>query len=163
MASENIVILTEENFAAEVLQSEQPVLVDFWAAWCGPCKMIAPLIDELANDYAGKAKVCKLNVDDCGRIAQMYGVMSIPTLIVFKGGKEAGMTFMDSLELASNEVHVADIRTCVLHPASETHRQLTEEQLVAAGINPGMVRFSVGLENVEDIIADIDMALAKVK
>ena len=88
MASENIVILTEENFAAEVLQSEQPVLVAFWAAWCGPCKMIAPLIDELANDYAGKAKVCKLNVDDCGRIAQMYGVMSIPTLIVFKGGKE---------------------------------------------------------------------------
>ena len=88
MASENIVILTEENFAAEVLQSEQPVLVDFWAAWCGPCKMIAPLIDELANDYAGKAKVCKLNVDDSGRIAQMYGVMSIPTLIVFKGGKE---------------------------------------------------------------------------
>lgn len=67
---------------------EGKVLVDFFAVWCGPCKMIAPLIDELSNDYAGKAKVCKLNVDDCGRIAQMYGVMSIPTLIVFKGGKE---------------------------------------------------------------------------
>ena len=69
---------------------------------------------------------------------------------------------MDSLKLASNEVHVADIRTCVLHPAGETHRQLTEEQLAAAGINPGLVRFSVGLENVEDIIADVEQALAQI-
>ena len=66
---------------------------------------------------------------------------------------------MDSLKLASNEVHVADIRTCVLHPASETHRQLTDEQLVAAGIDGGMVRFSVGLENIDDIINDLDTAL----
>lgn len=65
---------------------------------------------------------------------------------------------MDNLKLASNEVHVADIRTCVLHPASETHRQLTEEQLVAAGIEAGMIRFSCGLENVDDIIADIEQA-----
>ena len=72
------------------------------------------------------------------------------------------MKFMNALELASNEVHVADIRTCVLHPASETHRQLTDEQLVAAGINAGMVRFSVGLENVEDIIEDLDKALSKI-
>ena len=83
------------------------------------------------------------------------GVISI----VIKGGKEAAMRFMNSLELASNEVHVADIRTCVLHPASETHRQLTDEQLVACGIEPGMVRFSVGLENVDDIIADINKGL----
>ena len=69
---------------------------------------------------------------------------------------------MDSLKLASNEVHVADIRTCVLHPASATHRQLTEEQLIAAGINPGLIRFSVGLENVDDIIEDIEQALANV-
>lgn len=81
---------------------------------------------------------------------------------VIKGGKEAAMRFMNSLELASNEVHVADIRTCVLHPASETHRQLTDEQLVAAGIEGGMIRFSVGLEDVDDIIADIDKGFAKV-
>lgn len=81
---------------------------------------------------------------------------------VIKGGREAAMRFMDSLSLACNEVHVADIRTCVLHPASETHRQLTDEQLKAAGINPGMIRFSVGLENVDDIIADIDQAMEKV-
>jgi len=81
---------------------------------------------------------------------------------VIRGGREAAMKFMDSLELASNEVHVADIRTCVLHPASETHRQLTDEQLVAAGIESGMVRFSVGLENIEDILADIEKGLAAI-
>ena len=86
------------------------------------------------------------------------GVISI----VIKGGRDAAMRFMNSLELASNEVHVADIRTCVLHPASETHRQLTDEQLVAAGIDAGMVRFSVGLENVDDIIADIEKALGNI-
>ncbi len=81
---------------------------------------------------------------------------------VIKGGRINAQKFMDSLDLASNEVHVADIRTCVLHPASETHRQLTDEQLAAAGIDGGMVRFSVGLENVGDIIADIDGALARI-
>lgn len=81
---------------------------------------------------------------------------------VIKGGRQAAMKFMDSLEMASNVVHVADIRTCVLHPASETHRQLTDEQLAAAGINAGMIRFSVGLENVEDILADIDKGFAGV-
>ncbi|MEG1477578.1 MAG: PLP-dependent transferase, partial [Oscillospiraceae bacterium] len=87
------------------------------------------------------------------------GVISI----VIKGGKEAAVKFMDGLKLASNEVHVADIRTCVLHPASATHRQLTDEQLIAAGINPGMIRFSVGLENVEDIIGDIEQSLNAMK
>ena len=81
--------------------------------------------------------------------------------IVIKGGREAAVKFMDGLKLASNEVHVADIRTCVLHPASATHRQLTDEQLVAAGVNPGLIRFSVGLENVEDILDDIKQSLAK--
>ena len=86
------------------------------------------------------------------------GVISL----VIKGGRDAAMKFMNSLELASNEVHVADIRTCVLHPASETHRQLTDEQLVAAGIDAGMVRLSVGLENVEDIMEDLEKALNKI-
>ena len=81
---------------------------------------------------------------------------------VIKGGREAAMKFMNSLKLASNEVHVADIRTCVLHPASETHRQLTDEQLVAAGISAGMIRFSVGLENVDDIIDDIKLGFAAI-
>ncbi len=90
-------------------------------------------------------------------LAQKYlkgasGVISF----VIKGGKDSAVKFMDSLELASNEVHVADIRTCVLHPASATHRQLTETQLKAAGIEPGMIRFSVGLEHVDDIIEDIE-------
>ena len=83
------------------------------------------------------------------------GVISI----VVKGGRENAIKFMDALELASNEVHVADIRTCVLHPASATHRQLTDEQLAAAGINGGMIRFSCGLENVDDIIEDIKKGL----
>ena len=79
-----------------------------------------------------------------------------------KGGREKAVKFMDSLELASNVVHVADIRTCVLHPASATHRQLTDEQLVAAGIGPGMIRLSVGLENIEDIKEDVERALARI-
>ena len=87
------------------------------------------------------------------------GVISIS----IKGGRDAAVKFMDSLELASNEVHVADIRTCVLHPASATHRQLTDEQLAAAGIDGGLVRFSVGLENVDDIIADIEKGFAAIR
>lgn len=92
-------------------------------------------------------------------LAQKYlrgasGVISF----VIKGGKETAIRWMDSLKMCSNEVHVADIRTCVLHPASETHRQLTDEQLVAAGIQPGMIRFSVGLENIDDILDDMKQA-----
>lgn len=82
---------------------------------------------------------------------------------VIKGGREKAVMFMDALKLASNEVHVADIRTCVLHPASETHRQLTEEQLKTAGIDGGMVRFSVGLENIDDIMEDLKQALDAVR
>ena len=102
MANQNVIMLNEDNFRQEILKSEMPVLVDFWAAWCGPCKMVGPIVEELANDYVGKAKVCKLNVDDCGRIAQSYGVMSIPTLILFKDGQEANriVGFRPKAELA---------------------------------------------------------------
>jgi O-acetylhomoserine (thiol)-lyase len=88
----------------------------------------------------------------------LKGASGVVTIII-KGGKANAIKFMDGLKLASNEVHVADIRTCVLHPASETHRQLTDEQLLAAGIHPGMIRFSVGLENIEDILEDIKQSL----
>lgn len=78
---------TDLNFKKEVLESDLPVLVDFWAAWCGPCKVIAPLIDELAKEYAGKMKIGKVDVDATSKIATKYGVMSIPTIIFFKNGK----------------------------------------------------------------------------
>ena len=81
---------TTENFEAEVLKADKPVLVDFYADWCGPCRMMAPLVEELARDMAGEAVVGKLNVDDCEEIGVRYGVMNSPTLIVFKNGKEAG-------------------------------------------------------------------------
>ncbi len=87
MASPNIVTLTQENFANEVLQSPMPVLVDFWAEWCGPCKMIAPVLDELADEYAGKAKVGKVNIDEHQQLAVQFNVTAIPTLIYFKGGQ----------------------------------------------------------------------------
>ena len=97
-------------------------------------------------------------------LAKKYLPLGTSGVISFsiKGGRSVAVKFMDSLKLASNEVHVADIRTCVLHPASATHRQLTDEQLVAAGIDGGLIRFSVGLENVDDIIADLEQAFAKI-
>ena len=84
-----IVTLTQENFAQQVLQSPAPVLVDFWAEWCGPCKMIAPLLDELADEYDGKVKIGKVNVDEQQSLAAEYGVRAIPTLLVFQNGQVA--------------------------------------------------------------------------
>ena len=89
MASPLIITLTQENFAQQVLQSSEPVLVDFWAEWCGPCKMIAPLLDELATEYDGKAKIGKVNVDEQQVLAAEYGVRAIPTLLVFHKGQVA--------------------------------------------------------------------------
>lgn len=85
-------IVTDKNFSEDVLRSAPPVMVDFYADWCGPCKMLAPLMDELAKEYEGKAKIFKLNVDESMDTAQTYGVMSIPTIIFFKGGKEVDRT-----------------------------------------------------------------------
>lgn len=106
-----------------------------------------------------------LREDKYYEIAQKYlpnGASGVITIHI-KGGKQRAVAFMDGLKLASNEVHVADIRTCVLHPASATHRQLTDEQLVRAGIDPGMIRFSVGLEDVADILEDIQQSFEKMK
>lgn len=83
---------TSENFDAEVLKSDKPVLVDFFATWCGPCKMMAPVVEALAGEYDGKAKVGKLDVDECEDIAARYGVMTIPTIILFKNGEIAYKT-----------------------------------------------------------------------
>jgi thioredoxin 1 len=89
MASPLIVTLNQENFAQQALQSTTPVLVDFWAEWCGPCKMIAPLLDELADEYQGKIKIGKVNIDEQQALATQYGIRAIPTLLLINKGQVA--------------------------------------------------------------------------
>ena len=85
--AEHIVHISDESFEEEVLQSERPVLIDYWAEWCGPCKMIAPVLDEIANEYSDRLKVVKLNIDDNPQTPPKYGIRGIPTLMVFKNGQ----------------------------------------------------------------------------
>ena len=87
MAGGNILEFSDQNFEQEVLKSDKPVLVDFWAEWCAPCRMIAPAVEEIAGDYAGRAKVGKLNVDENGSVTSRYNIRSIPTLLIFKNGE----------------------------------------------------------------------------
>ncbi len=85
--SKNILTLTNANFEAEVKRPETPIVVDFWAEWCGPCRLVAPVLEKLAEDYDGKVRIGKVNVDEQGSLASKYGIQSIPTLLIFKGGK----------------------------------------------------------------------------
>lgn len=130
--------------------------------YCENAKKVAEYI--VSTGKISSIKYAGLKSDSHYPLAQKYlpnGVCGVISFSV-KGGRTTAVKFMDALKLASNEVHVADIRTCVLNPASATHRQLTEEQLEAAGIDPGMIRLSVGLEHVEDIISDLDQAFDKI-
>lgn len=106
MAGSNVLAFTDANFQTEVLSSGQPVLVDFWAPWCGPCKMIAPTIDTLATEFTGKVRVGKLNTDDNPQTATQYNVSAIPTVLVFKGGqvvdKFVGVVNKDKLTASLN-------------------------------------------------------------
>ncbi len=131
--------------------------------YCENAQIVAEYLE--SNDMVESVNYPGLKSSPYYDLAQKYLPLGSSGVISFviKGGRDTAVKFMDSLSLASNEVHVADIRTCVLHPASATHRQLTDEQLVACGINGGMIRFSVGLENVNDILDDLKKAFEAIK
>lgn len=107
MAGEKVLHLSKENFEQEVVNSEMPVLVDFWATWCGPCRMLSPIIDELGELFEGRAKIAKVNVDEQKEIASKFQIMSIPTILVFKKGeiaeKMVGLRNKEALETALNK------------------------------------------------------------
>jgi len=131
--------------------------------YCSNAKTVAEYL--VKSDKVEFVNYPMLEEDKYNELAKKYVPNGCSGVISFsvKGGREAAVRFMDSLKLASNVVHVADIRTCVLHPASSTHRQLKDDQLVAAGITPGLIRLSVGLENIDDILEDIKLGLDQIK
>ncbi len=100
----DVLVITKENFEDEVIRSDKPVLVDFWAEWCGPCRMVAPIIDQIATEYKDKVKVAKINVDEQNELAGNFKIMSIPTLKVFKNGKE-----VESVMGARSKESIADM------------------------------------------------------
>ncbi len=111
MSSPKIITLTQDNFEQQVLKSATPVLVDFWAEWCGPCKMIAPVLDELADEYSGRVNIGKVNVDDHQAIAAEYGIRGIPTLLLFRNGEVAeqivGLRSKRDLKASLDKVAIA--------------------------------------------------------
>ncbi|MDA2926913.1 thioredoxin [Acidobacteria bacterium AH-259-G07] len=120
------ITLTEENFQSEVLESTEPVLVDFWAAWCGPCRVIAPVIEELAVDFEGRAKVGKLDIDDNASISMQYGIRSIPTLLFFKDGQ-----VVDQVVGAASKKLLADRLNALLNEGVFTVDRAMPQQLTA--------------------------------
>jgi thioredoxin 1 len=106
--AENIINLTEANFESEALDSSLPVVVDFWAEWCGPCRALTPIIEQLADELEDKIKVAKVNVDEARNVAMKYGISAIPTVIIFKDGepqrKFVGLTTLEELKSAAEEV-----------------------------------------------------------
>jgi thioredoxin 1 len=102
------VTLTDENFEAEVLRSDVPVVVDFWAVWCGPCKLMNPIIDNLADEFDGRAKLAKINIDDCNELADQYHIMGVPTLLYFKAGnlidRTEGVMAQDAIAAKINDL-----------------------------------------------------------